>query len=289
LKLDRMRQLLHRVGNPDAGLPIVHIAGTKGKGSASAILAHVLSSAGFDVGVFSSPHLTRLEERFTINGVDCTSEELVALVDRLRPVARQMDQTAEQTGDDGYRPTFFEMVTAIALMHFSQRRVDLAILEVGLGGRLDSTNVCQPAVSVITSISYDHTKQLGATLEEIAGEKGGIIKPGVPVVIGDLPQEAHEVVCRMARQRGSRVIKPFRDFHYEYRPPQELETGDACGRLDFRTNDDGGLEISQMPLRMLGKHQADNAAVALAAAMELRRQNWLISIDAIRRGLAAAS
>ena len=139
----------------------------------------------------SSPHLERLEERFAVNGQACSAEELVALVDRIRPVVEQMDEAARAAGDPSQQPTFFEMTTAIALMHFADRQVDLVVLEVGLGGRLDSTNVCQPAVAVITSISLDHTRQLGDTTAKIAAEKGGIIKPGVPVLLGPLDGDAH--------------------------------------------------------------------------------------------------
>ena len=164
LKLDRMRQLLTRLGQPDAGLKIVHVAGTKGKGSTSAMIAAMLTAAGYRTGVFSSPHLERIEERFAVDGQPCTADELVALVDRLRPVVEAMDDEAAADGDPTGGPTYFEVTTAMALVHFVERQVDAAVLEVGLGGRLDSTNVCLPAVSVITSISFDHTKQLGNTL-----------------------------------------------------------------------------------------------------------------------------
>ncbi|MEX0613266.1 MAG: Mur ligase family protein, partial [Pirellulales bacterium] len=181
LKLDRMRQLLTRLGQPDAGMKIVHVAGTKGKGSTAAMIAGMLTAAGYRTGLFSSPHLERIEERFAVDGQPCTADELVALVNRLRPVAHAMDEEAAADGDPTAGPTYFDVTTAMALLHFVEREVDAAVLEVGLGGRLDSTNVCLPAVSVITSISFDHMKQLGNTLAAIAREKAGIIKPGVPV------------------------------------------------------------------------------------------------------------
>jgi dihydrofolate synthase/folylpolyglutamate synthase len=289
LKLDRMRTLLNRLGNPDAGIPIIHVAGTKGKGSTSALIAAVLHAAGYDVGVYSSPHLEHLEERFCINGQPCTADELVALTDRIRPVVQQMDETAAATGDPSHQPTFFELTTALALMHFADRQVDAIVLEVGLGGRLDSTNVCQPAVTVITSISLDHTKQLGDTTAKIAAEKGGIIKPGVPLILGAMDDSAHAVLVEMARNHGARVIEAPRDFDFAYRPPHEVDAHAAAGELDFTSHQDEAFELRDASLRMLGKHQAANAALAMATALELRRQGWLISTDAMRAGLAEAT
>lgn len=289
LKLDRMRTLLNRLGNPDAGLPIVHVAGTKGKGSTSALVAAILHAAGYDVGVYSSPHLERLEERFAINGVPCSADELVALVDRIRPVIQQMDDEGTAANDATHSPTFFEITTALALMYFADRRVDAVVLEVGLGGRLDSTNVCQPAVTVITSISLDHTKQLGDTTAKIAAEKGGIIKHGVPVVLGTLDDSAHAVLLEIARQHGARVIDARRDFEAVYRAPHEVDAHAAAGEIDFSAGSGEQRLALTAPLRMLGQHQAANAAAALAVALELRRQGWLISTDAMRAGLAEAT
>ena len=286
LKLDRMRQLLNRLGNPDAGLPIVHIAGTKGKGSTSALVASVLNSAGYDVGLFSSPHLERIEERFAINGSPCSGEELVALVDRLRPIVQAMDREAAQFGDETRSPTYFELTTAIALMYFAQRQVDLAVLEVGLGGRLDSTNVCQPVVTLITSISYDHTRQLGSTLSEIAREKAGIIKPGVPLLCGPLDEAPRRVIHEIARQHGCRLREAERDFHYCYHPPQSLDRTEGWGKLDLSVDYEGAsLQCDQFPLGLVGEHQGANAALAVAAIVELKRQGWLVSTEAVRDGL----
>ncbi len=287
LKLDRMRTLLNRVGNPDAGVPIVHVAGTKGKGSTSTLIAAVLHAAGYDVGVYSSPHLERLEERFAVNGEPCSEDELVALVDRVRPVVEQMDAAGAAVGDSSQRPTFFEITTALALMHFADRQVDAVVLEVGLGGRLDSTNVCQPAVAVITSISLDHTRQLGDTTPKIAAEKGGIIKPGVPVLIGPMDREARDVLAQMAFDRGARFVEAGREFEFSYRPPHDVDAQAATGRLDFMSlRSDAPLELRDAELRLLGRHQAANAALALATIAELRRQGWLASTDAMRAGLA---
>ena len=287
LKLDRMRQLLTRLGNPDVGLPMVHVAGTKGKGSTSAYLASILHAAGYDTGVFSSPHLERIEERFTVNGQPASGEELIWLVQRLQPVVQAMDQEAAARADSSLSPTYFELTTALALMYFAERQVDIVVLEVGLGGRLDATNVCQPVVTVITSISFDHTKQLGNTLAEIAAEKAGIIKPGVPVLCGPLGEEPRRVIADIAQQHGCRMLEAGRDFTHHYRAPQKLDLSDNFGQLDFRSQmSDAPFQLGAAPLRMLGDHQAANAALALATAVELRRQGRAISSSAMQEGLS---
>jgi dihydrofolate synthase/folylpolyglutamate synthase len=280
LKLDRMRQLLTRLGQPDAGLKIVHVAGTKGKGSTCAILAAILSAAGYRTGVFSSPHLDRIEERFAIDGQPCSAEELIGLVERVRPVAEAMDAEAARDGDAQGGPTYFEVTTAMALIYFADRQADAVLLEVGLGGRLDSTNVCLPAVSVITSISFDHMKQLGNTLAAIAREKAGIIKPGVPVVSGVLDEEPRDVIAEIAREHGCRLIELGSDFCYGY----------ERGIVDFSYRVPGEeFELQRMALGMRGPHQAANAAVALAVVAELRHQGWCISTNAMRGGVARAA
>jgi dihydrofolate synthase/folylpolyglutamate synthase len=321
LKLDRMRQLLTRLGQPDAGLKIVHVAGTKGKGSTSAMIAAMLTAAGYRTGLFSSPHLERIEERFAVDGEPCTAAELVSLVDRLRPAVMAMDEEARLDGDATGGPTYFDATTAMALMHFVERRVDAAVLEVGLGGRLDSTNVCLPAVSVITSISFDHTKQLGNTLAAIAREKAGIIKPGVPVVCGVIEPEAQVVIAEVAREHGCRLIQRGRDFHSEYWPAGSRSIQDPSRQGDQETRRQGeepcaslspGLLVSPsmapgscidfsyaiagqeqefrgIRLAMRGPHQAENAAVALASIAELRHQGWCVSVDAMRLGLSQAA
>lgn len=259
LKLDRMRTLLVRLGQPDAGLKIIHVTGTKGKGSTSAMIAGVLSAAGYRTGVFSSPHLERIEERFAVDGASCSTEELVSLVDQLRPVVTAMEAEAAAEGNPQGGPTYFECTTAISLLYFAERKVDAAVLEVGLGGRLDSTNVCLPVVSVITSISFDHMQQLGHTLAAIAGEKAGIIKPGVPVVTGVTQPEPLAVIERVAHEHGCRLIRAER----------RALPGD-------------------IQLAMPGAHQLANAAVALATIAELRQQGWCVSHDAVCDGLAQA-
>jgi dihydrofolate synthase/folylpolyglutamate synthase len=172
-------------------------------------------------------------------------------------------------------------------MHFAERQVDAAVLEVGLGGRLDSTNVCRPIVSVITSISFDHTQQLGHTLAAIAGEKAGIIKDRTPVVSGVVQSEPREVIARVARDHDSPLAQLGTDFDFDYRPPRHLELAPADGRMDFRYRAGGqDFELGDVALNLVGAHQAANAAVGIAALAELRRQGWKIPDAAVRQGLA---
>ncbi len=295
-KLQRMRQLLDRLGNPQGGLSIVHVAGTKGKGSTVAMLGSVLSAAGLRTGVFTSPHLERIEQRMAVDGRPCSADELVDLVDRVRPAVEAMDREVAGGDPSEIGPTYFEVTTAMALLNFVRREVDAAVLEVGLGGRLDSTNVCRPCVSVITSISFDHTRQLGNTLESIAREKAGIVKPGVPMVSGVVQPGPREVIRRICRRRGCRLVELGVDFDFDYRPPRHLEQGPAVGSVDFRDVADGVAShiadgvashiADGLPLGLLGRHQAANAAVAVAALAELRRAGWKIPQEAVRRGLA---
>ena len=289
-KLDRMQDLLDRLGNPDRGMPIVHVAGTKGKGSTSTIISSILRATGQSVGLFTSPHLERIEERMDVDGAECPAGEFVELVDSLRPVieAMERDRAPVDRRPDG--PTYFEITTALALLHFARRKVGTAVLEVGLGGRLDSTNVCQPNVSVITSISMDHTQQLGGSLESIAREKAGIVKPGVPLVSGVTDTGPCDVIREICRERGSRLIELEMDFNVEYRPPRDLEHDVSLGEIDFCDwSGQKPYQLDAASLRLLGRHQARNAGVALAVIGELRRQGWEISDEAVRLGLATAT
>lgn len=285
LKLDRMRELLRRLDDPQNRLPIVHVAGTKGKGSTSAMIAAVLTAAGYSTGLYTSPHLDRLEERFRIDGRLCGADELAELTDRLRPVVAEMDREAHAIGESG--PTYFELTTALGLLHFVARRVDAAVVEVGMGGRLDSTNVCLPRVTVITSISFDHTKQLGNTLQAIAREKAGIVKPDIPLVSGVTSEEPRREIEQICRQQSAPLIQLGRDFDFSYHAPFGLETTVACPSIDFVSHTQGGERFQRaVQLGLLGEHQGANAAVALAAVDQLRSQGWSISEAAARRGLA---
>ncbi len=290
LKLDRMRELLARLGNPQQEMPIVHVAGTKGKGSTAVMTGAVLTAAGYRTGVFTSPHLERIEERTAIDGRPCSEEEFVELVDRLVPVVEAMDRAAPGGSAADAGPTYFEITTAIALCHFARCRVQAAVLEVGLGGRLDSTNVCLPQVCVITSISLDHTKQLGNTLESIAREKAGIIKPGIPLVSGVTNAGPREVIRDVCRRQGCRLTELETDFQFQYQPPRGLESSPGMGILDFQYLRAGREHrYDGVALRLVGRHQASNAAVALAALAELQERGFEIRPSAIREGLAGVS
>src|SRR6266480_4883167 len=196
LKLDRMRALLVALGNPHERLRIVHVAGSKGKGSTSAMLASILGRAAYRTGLFTSPHLCRVEERIQVDGRAITAEELTVLLNEIAALV-DPSESSDLVHHSPLTPTFFEVATALGFLHFVRRRVDAAVVEVGLGGRFDSTNVCRPVVSLITSISFDHTQQLGNRLASIAMEKAGIVKLGRPVVSGATGPEARRVIERI--------------------------------------------------------------------------------------------
>lgn len=264
-RLDRMRRLLDLLGNPHNRYHIVHVAGTKGKGTTSNATAHLLHACGFRVGVYTSPHLLRLEERIHCLGRDCSKTELVGLVNRMREASEKLE--AEGAG----RPTFFELTTAMGMLHFANVGCDYVVLEVGLGGRLDSTNVCQPVACVITSISLDHQAQLGDTIAEIAREKAGIIKRGIPVVSTAQHPDARRVITQVAEENGSRLRLIDRDFQVKWRPVfREAQTSannvdpSVRAEVEYQTNDPKSwIGNSQWHLPLLGRHQADNLAAAL--------------------------
>ncbi len=275
-RLARMTRLLELLGNPQETLPAVHIAGTKGKGSTSAMLASMLAAAGVRAGLFTSPHLVRYEERMTVNGVEPAPEEIVALVEQLRPAVETL------VGEMPPGPTYFEVTTALAWLHFLQRNCDLAIMEAGLGGRLDSTNVCRPHCCIITSISRDHMRLLGETLPEIAAEKAGIIKPGVPVITGVDQPEVLAVVEDFAQRAEAPLHRLGREIKLEILAPA---AGDGLPR--FRVNIETfrqryeGL-ICPLP----GRHQCRNLALAVTA-FDLYVAGS--DLPSVRKGLAATN
>jgi dihydrofolate synthase / folylpolyglutamate synthase len=287
--LDRMRELLAQLGNPQERLKIIHVAGTKGKGSTSAMIAAALSAAGYRCGLYTSPHLDRLEERIMVDGRACSEAEFVALVEKVRPIVEQLDAKGRLQNPVEPGPTYFETITAMAFVHFAAIRTDAAVVEVGLGGRLDSTNVCQPLISVITSISFDHTELLGTTLAAIAREKAGIIKPNVTVVSGVIEEEPSCVISEIAHQNQCQLIQLGIDFSYEYHPPRELDrlAAQAYGTIDYENHSNGRMcHMQGVELGLIGRHQAINASVALTVLNELSHRGWKLQESVVRRGLA---
>jgi dihydrofolate synthase/folylpolyglutamate synthase len=282
LKLDRMRALLRLLGDPHESLRIVHVAGSKGKGSTSAMLSAILRQAGYRTGLFTSPHLCRVEERFQIDGQAIAAAELADLLDQVRPAVEELEESGRRGGTPGI-PTFFEVATALAFVWFARQRVDVAVLEVGLGGRFDSTNVCQPLLAIITSISYDHTHLLGDRLEQIAMEKAGIVKPGRPVISGVNVAEAREVIEAICQERQAPLWQLGVDFHYRYQPGWVGAEADRRPRVAVTTR---RRDWPELELSLLGEHQAANAAVAVAAVERLGDAGLPVPEAAVGQGLA---
>jgi dihydrofolate synthase / folylpolyglutamate synthase len=284
LRLGRMRRLLRRMGDPHLGLRIIHVAGTKGKGSTSAMIAAALAASGVHTGLYCSPHLHRLEERFTVDGEPASPSELIDLVDVAREAVEQLEREDNGSGHRG--PTFFEITTAMGLLHFARRQVGAVVLEVGLGGRLDSTNVVRPVLSIITSISFDHTRQLGNLLASIATEKAGILKRGRPGISGASDPEARAAIRRVARQRRSPLREIDTDFWYEDIPPVPPLARPTAGHVAVRT---WCRHWGQLTLPLLGSHQAHNVAVVLAGLDLLGEvePNLAVNRDDVVNGFAA--
>ena len=198
--IERMRMLCERLKNPQLSYPSIHVAGTNGKGSVCTMLSKIYRNHGYKVGLFTSPHLLHLGERVSVNGKSLSFSEIEKWVDRLLPISKKMEHEHQ-----GLHPTFFELITAIGMLEFQKQMVDLAIFETGLGGRLDSTNILEPMVSVITTVGFDHCDILGSELKQIAYEKAGIIKTSKPVVVGWLEAEAKEEILKVAREKKSPV------------------------------------------------------------------------------------
>jgi dihydrofolate synthase/folylpolyglutamate synthase len=276
LKLERMRTLLRRLGDPHRRLRIIHVAGSKGKGSTSAMLAAILQASGYRTGLFTSPHLCRVEERFQVGG-PISDAELTTLLSEVH------DCVEGHRSEFAGTLTFFEVATAVGLLHFVRRRVDAAVLEVGLGGRLDSTNVCDPALAIITSISLDHTRQLGDRLASIAREKAGIIKAQRPAISGVTAAEPREVIEAICRQRRAPLVQLGVDFHYATHPGQVTASTTRRARVQVTTRH---RSWPWLELNLLGEHQAANAAVTIAAIEELRSQRWHLPDEAVVPALA---
>jgi dihydrofolate synthase/folylpolyglutamate synthase len=272
--LEPIRELVGRLGQPQRDLSVIHVAGSKGKGSTALFAEALLRGAGRRVGTFTSPHLERWTERFRIDGREVEGAKLAAAVDRMRP---HVD--ALRTEGPTRAPSFFDATTAAALLLFREAGVDCAILEVGLGGRLDSTNIVRPAVACVTSIELEHTDRLGETLAEIAREKAGILKSGAPAVLGELPRPAREVIAARAAELGVSLAVLGRDFRVDI-----LAEGREGLRLRMI---DGPVDV-EVRVPVLGAHQAANAALALAC---VRRAGGVADAalpEAVARGLAGA-
>ncbi len=270
--LVRVARLLRRLGHPDHDLAAVLVAGTKGKGSTAAMLAAIEGAAGRRVGVYTKPHLAEYRERIRFDGTLISEDELLLLVARLRPAVEAA--AADPEGP----PTYFEASVALALLAFARRRVDLAVLEVGLGGRLDATNICDPILSVITPISYDHVEVLGRTLAAIAREKAGIIRPGRTVVIAPQPAEAEETLRAACSAAGASLVRVADRAQWVH------ETMSAHGQT-LRLA--GSRDYGEIRLPLVGRHQAVNAATATVAAEELTIAGFPLPGEAVRRGLEA--
>ena len=268
--LDRMYALMEELGNPQNKYPIIHVAGTKGKGSVCALTASALYAAGYRVGLYTSPHLLDYTERIRINREPISHEQLIELVEEIKPAVAKIPKL-----------TTFEITTALGFLAFEKNNVNAVVVEVGLGGRLDATNIVTPKVSVIASLSYDHMAVLGDTLAKIASEKAGIIKDGVPVVSAPQREEALEVIERVAKLRGCELILVGRDVKYErLESSLDGQTLKVIALSGAEHSRNAGIELN---IPLLGLNQIENAATSYAA---LKASGLEISEEAIQKGFA---
>lgn len=274
--LGRVRELLACLGDPHRLYPSLHVAGTKGKGSTCVFAGSILAAAGLRVGLYTSPHLASFRERIRVNGVPIREEDLARVVEEVRRAL-----PPDGPGPAGRQLTYFEVTTCCAFLHFAREGVDAAVVEVGLGGRLDATNVLAPAVTVITPVSFDHTAQLGDTLEQIAGEKAGIVKPGVPVVMAPQRPEAEGVIRRVADAAGA----PLHAVEEEVQAA-EIQLALSGTRATLQTPVRAYRELT---IPLLGRHQVENCGAAIRAAelMSERQRGWQMTPEAVHRGIAA--
>ncbi len=271
-QLDRVRRLLELIDAPQERIAALHIAGTKGKGSTAAMLDSILRASGIRSSLFTSPHLESFEERMTVDGQRPTRQELMSLV-------QELQQRLETASEDlrTVPPTYFEVATLLAWMYFDRHHAEVAVLETGLGGRLDCTNVCKPLVTVITNISLDHTTILGDTIEQIASEKAGIIKTGVPLITGVTQPSVIRLCENPARSCGTQMLRLHCDIQVEVQSSTR-----AAQTLDVTTP---GFHHQDIELPLLGIYQAENAALAVAVADLLSANEPRITSSTIREGL----
>ncbi|MGC9359105.1 MAG: bifunctional folylpolyglutamate synthase/dihydrofolate synthase [Anaerolineae bacterium] len=270
-RLDRVRELLGALGDPHQRFPSVHVAGTKGKGSTTAMIASILRASGYRTGMYTSPHLHTFRERIQIDGTLISEKELQCWATRFQPLLAARPEV-----------TVFEAITALAMAYMAEQQVDVGVYEVGLGGRLDATNVLSPEVSVITSISMDHMQVLGDTLPQIAREKAGIIKPGIPVLSAPQYPDALAVIDQVAREQKAPFTLVGRDWRWQRVRQQQVD-----GQWLTLTGPSGetqGWPAIYLPL--LGERQLENATLAVATAWQLRQQGMSITFETVREGLS---
>jgi dihydrofolate synthase/folylpolyglutamate synthase len=272
--LDNVRAILEALGHPENAFSSIHVAGTNGKGSVTAMVDAGLRAAGYHSARYTSPHLVDLTERFVIDGQPTTRDALSEVVAVVRDVVADL----RTRGTIDVHPTFFEVTTAAAFELFRRASVEVAVCEVGLGGRLDATNVLTPMVTAITSIGLDHEQYLGTTLADIAGEKAGIIKPAVPVVVGKVDPEAAAVIERIARERNAPVIRAHENSTADEHPSA---AGLQRMRLQTPMRDYGVIDVA-----LAGRHQIDNAVVATRILETLDAAGWRVPQEAVIAGLA---
>ncbi len=270
--LERIDTLLRTMGRPDQAYPSIHVAGTNGKGSVTLMIAAVLQEAGYRVGRFTSPHIHSYRERFSINGREIEEE---ALKDYLHGLERKL-QTIKGPAFPGV--TEFELLTALAFQYFKDQQVDLAVLETGLGGTYDSTNVVSPRLSIITGVDYDHQAYLGNSLKEIASNKAGIIKPGVPVIVGDMEGEAYQVIEEKARRENAAL--------YPARTVCQVQRRRFSANSQIIDVKAPGIDMEEIPFSLLGDFQLQNLAVAVTALMVLKQQGYNITAGHMASALA---
>jgi dihydrofolate synthase/folylpolyglutamate synthase len=271
LGLERIEYLLKVLGSPHKDLKAIHITGTNGKGSVGAMLSSILHSAGYKVGLFTSPHLVSFEERIVVNGKRIPKEKVCSLMERIKPIAESMTKNGKFD-----HPTFFEVATAMAFEHFSEEEVDYTVLEVGLGGRLDATNVITPLVSVITTIALDHTHVLGTSLEEVAREKAGIIKSGVPVVTGIEDEVILDMIKKICKEKKCEVYASKEKGKYT------LKEADLDAQIfDIEVN---GIRYKNFKIHLLGEHQLKNALTVGLTIDVLKRKDINIQEKSVRKG-----
>ena len=284
--LDRMREFMRYLGNPQNDYKIIHVAGTKGKGSVSSFCESVLRSEGYTTGLYTSPHMIEFTERIRVNGHQIPKKDLINVVEIMKPFTQKVSEI-----------TTFELTTALAFLYFSQQEVDYAVFEVGLGGRLDATNIVDPLISIITSISYDHVQILGNTLSEIAWEKGGIIKSNKPVVVSPQKEEARLKLESIAHERSSPMIQVGKDYLFAA-DTHSLDgqtfvvwTPDEQPMVDEYIESAGRSVWSPFRIRipLLGFHQVENAATAYAALKTAEKFGLSLSQKAYRDGFSSVS